>query len=315
MPFSNIIGQTSIVSRLMNSVNAQTGVKLAQPIMLGQAGLGKTATAFPYANAIAKKLECEVLVVTPEMMRLDDSPEYQAFINWIHAPTGVLIIDEAHEMSIINTVQMGKILSFLLKALDAQNEGKLLKFDDDNYVKYDKSKKVVVMMTNYTNKMNPALISRMDKCELQEYSHPELEKICIQMLEKNGMVAECEKTIALLAKASRGTARPLYNMIQEFARIGQKTISRELAIKTMRDLDMFPRGLNHHEVHLLEIAKKATTTSIAKMIVQGLATNMSKSVAYLMAHGLMDAKGSGQIQTSKKGVSFLSSLKSLGFIG
>lgn len=323
MPFSNIIGQTSIVSRLTASINSD-GALLAQPIFFGEAGLGKTAIGKAYANAIAEKLKTEVTFFnSPEEFRHADGDEFKSLLNWFRAKTGILVIDECHKFGDKPTIQMQKVHNFLLKCLDAQNEGKLLVFDtirvgENEYetreFSHDKSKKVIVMMTNYKNKVNPALASRMDVCELQPYSHAELEKICIQMLASAGMVAECDKTIALLAKASRGTARPLYNMIQHFSRFGIEIVTRDFAIQTMRDLDMFPRGLSKHEIHLLQIARKPTTKSIAQMVVTGLQGNIAKSVAYLMGHGLMEAMSGSQIKTSKKGENFLHTLQTIGFI-
>jgi Holliday junction resolvasome RuvABC ATP-dependent DNA helicase subunit len=315
MPFTKIIGQKSIVNCLLVSVNASEGAKLAQPLFFGEKGLGKTQLAKPYAKAMADKLECKVTFFnTPLDARSDESAEWQAFLQFLDAETGVLMMDEFHEMSIKPTVQMMKMQSFLLKCLDAQNEGRSIPLDLDHSYTYDKCKKVIIGMSNYSEKINPALASRMDVCELQPYSAEELGQICVQMLENVGMVAECEKTVALLAKASRGTARPLYNMIQQFSRIGCQTITRELTITTMRDMGMFPCGLTKHEIHLLQIANKPTTKSIAQMMVTGLQSNMSKSIAYLMGIDLMEALSGSQIKTSKKGNRFLEQLTRAGFI-
>lgn len=315
MPFTKIIGQSSIVSRLTASINSNCAM-LAQPIFFGEAGLGKTEIGKAYANAIAEKLETEVTFFnSPEEFRHADSTEFQILLNWLSAESGVLVIDECHKFSDKATVQMMKVQSFLLKCLDGQNKGKLIQFDQDNSFTYDKTQKVIILMTNYRDRVNPALASRMDVCDLQPYSPEELGKICVQMLGNAGMVAECEKTVSLLAKASRGTARPLYNMIQHFTRLGHETITRDFAIKTMRDLDMFPCGLTKHEIHLLQIAQKPTTKSIAQMMVTGLQGNMSKSVSYLMGINLMEALSGSHIQTSKKGAKFLEQLTKVGFIG
>jgi replication-associated recombination protein RarA len=314
MPFSKIIGQESIKNRLMVSVNAMPETKLAQPIFFGEAGLGKTEIGKAYAHAMAEKLETEILFFnSPEEFRHAESAEYQTFLNWLASDTGVLVIDECHKFGDKATVQMQKVQSFLLKALDGQNEGKLIQFDQDNSFIYDKSRKVIVMMTNYSHKVNPALASRMDVCNLQPYTANELQAICVQMMAQRDMVAECEKTLSLLAKASRGTARPLYNMIEHMARMGCQTINREIAVQVMRDLDMYPCGLVKGEIHLLEYAKQGTTKQVARMAVQEIQDNLSNSIAYLMAHNLLQIHGA-LIKTSEKGQKFLNSLRAVGFI-
>lgn len=314
-PFEKIVGQETIVSRLMTSINSPENTRLAQPLFFGEAGLGKTEIGRAYANGIAEKLGCEVLFFnSPAEFRHSESAELQTLLNWFADETGVLVIDECHLFDSAKTVAMLKVQSFLLKCLDGQNAGKLIQFDQDNSFTYDKSKKVIILMTNYPNKVNPALASRMDTCTLQPYTHHELEKICVQMLAENGMTAACEKTVALMAKASRGTARPLYNMIQHFSRLGLEIIDMQTTVETMRTLDMFPRGLNMDEIRLLKLASKPTTKSIAQMAITGLEKTLSKSLAYMMGHGLVTALNGGQFKTSAKGQKFLSSLQALNFI-
>jgi Holliday junction resolvasome RuvABC ATP-dependent DNA helicase subunit len=313
--FVNIIGQSPIINRLKVSVNAPIGAKLAQPIFFGEAGLGKTEIAKSYCNAIAEKLDCEPLFFnSPAEFRHSESSELNQLLNWFSQESGVLVIDECHLFEAAKTVSMQRVQGFILKCLDAQNTGKTIQFDQDNSFSYDKSKKVIIMMTNHKNKIDSALVSRMDSCDLQQYTHHELEKICVQMLANEEMSADSEKTLALLAKASRGSARPLYNMIQQFSRMGVDLITFDVAITTMRDLNMFPRGLVRDELHLLEKAKNPITSSIAKSLIVGLQGNMAKSVAYLFGHGLLSPLSGGSFKTSEKGKFFLERLEKLGFI-
>jgi Holliday junction resolvasome RuvABC ATP-dependent DNA helicase subunit len=313
--FANVIGQERIKSRLMASINAPEDAKLAQVGLYGQAGLGKTQIGRAYANALAEKHGWEILAVTPEMLRLSDSPFFIQFKHWLAADTGILLMDEIHELSGINTVQMQKILSFLLKALDEQNEGSLITFDADESYYFDKSKKVIIGMTNHKDKMSSALVSRMAECDLQPYSTEEMQNITLFMLANNGMTVDSEKTLKVLAMASKGTARPLDNMVNHFALLGQETITLKIAIQAMIDLNMFPKGLTRDEVRLIELAQQAKPKAVLRLQLPNL-TTFNDSIAYMMGLGFLELHGQNIKTTTgkKSGTVFLQQLRASGFL-
>ena len=310
--FENVIGQSTIKSRLMASLNAPEGAKLAQVGLYGQAGLGKTQLGRAYAHALAKKYGWEILAVTPEMLRLADSPFFIQFKQWLAAKNGILLMDEIQELEQIKTVQMQKILSFLLKALDEQNEGSLIAFDADESFYYDKSQKVIIGMTNHKDQMNKALVSRMAECDLLPYTPEEMQQITLFMLANNGMTVDNEKTLKVLAMASKGTARPLDNMVKHFSLLGQEEITMETAIKTMIDLNMFPKGLTRDEVRLIELAKTPKPKAVLRLQLPNL-TAINDSIAYMMGHGFLEVQGQN-IKTSTTGTKFLKQLQAAGFI-
>lgn len=224
----------------------------------------------------------------------------------------LIVFDEAHKFSEKTTIAMQKVHSFLLKCLDEQNKGKAIQFDADRTFYYDKSQKVICMMSNYDDKMNPALLSRMDVCRLSPYSPEELEMIAVKMITEHGMGVEDEKVLRLLAMASRGTARPLDNMVRELSRRGMEIITKAMAIETMSQLEMFPTGLNGDEVRLLNLARNGSPKNNIKTALPNL-RDLNGSISYLMNVKFLTVKGS-ELFTTPKGAKYLAQLTSNGFI-
>lgn len=318
--FSNIIGQSAIKSRLGVSINARPETMLAQPIFCAEKGAGKTEIAMAYKEAIAQKLEVEPLVFhSPKEFRNVESDAWAKIQNWfLNQESGVLVIDECHHFNEKTTVQMDKVLSFMLKALDGQNTGKLLPFDADNFATFDKSKKVIIMLTNYPERINPALKSRMDLCTLAPYTESEMEQLTILQLAKFELVAESEFVTKLLAKSARGTGRPLYELAKHISRMHHEGIvTKDIAIETMRQMDMLPQGLNAGEVQLLQHVedKKVLSAKIAGMLVTSLQTNMANTLSYMAGVcGLINLNPNGTFTLSPKGKSYLKTISGLGFI-
>lgn len=311
--FENIIGQESIKARLSVSLQAPEGISLAQPFFAGEAGLGKTEIAKTFARAMAAKMETDVLWFnSPEEFRTADSADLLTLLNWFENGEGVLVIDECHKFNEKATIAMQRVQSFLLKCLDEQNKGALIQFDADRSFSYDKSRQVIIMMSNYDNRVNPALLSRMDVCRLSPYTVEQLELITVKMAADNELAIDEEKTAKLLAMASRGTARPLNNMVRHIKKYGTDVITREIAIRAMVELEMFPHGLTADEVRLIKLAKAGVIKQVARQALPNL-TSINDSVAFLMSRNLLSIVGR-DLKATTKGNSYVTNLAKNGFI-
>jgi Holliday junction resolvasome RuvABC ATP-dependent DNA helicase subunit len=313
--FENIIGQETIKARLLTGVNAASGCRRPQSLFLGQAGLGKTEIA--HSLVCAYDSDNVLWFNSPEEFRNTDSTEFQNLITWLKDEGSeenpkILVIDECHKFTEKATIAMQKVHCFLLKCLDDQNKGKLIQFDADRSFSYDKRKAVIVMMTNYENRINPALMSRMDVCRLSNYSKEELELIAIKMMSDNNLTVDDERVYKLLATASRGTARPLHNMIQHMTCYGTVVITREIAIRCMGELEMFPKGLVQDEARLLTMAKTAVEKNVVKAAIPNLAPVLNNSVSYLISQDLLTINGTKYV-TTDEGKKYLKRIAALGF--
>lgn len=327
MPFSNIIGQTAIKNRLSVSLNAENMPMLAQPLLVGERGSGKTEIADAYATALAQKMGVEVLKYnSPSEFRHVDSPEWQNLKNWfLNDKDGVLIIDEIHHINIKPTVQMTTVFNFLLKALDGQNTGKTLHFQttynpdgsaNSTYTTFDKSRKVVILLTNHVDKVDAALMSRMDCCTMAPYTADEMEQLAVLQLSKFELAASDDVVVKMLAKSARGIGRPLYEMAKHIHRMGINMVTQEIAVKAMQQMDMFPHGLQMAEITLLEHARKPISNKVAGMLVTSLQSNIGNTVSYLAGVcRFLTLAHNGTFQLSERGAKYLKSLKTFGFIG
>jgi Holliday junction resolvasome RuvABC ATP-dependent DNA helicase subunit len=321
--FENIVGQETAIARLLVGANAPEGTSLPQPLFFGEAGLGKTEVARATARALAEKLECDVTWFnSPEEFRDADGDGIKTLLAWLEAKRGVLVIDECHKFNLAPTRNMQKVTGFFLKCLDEQNAGKIILFDNvydksdgtfhERIFSYDKSQKVIIMMTNHDDQMDSALISRMDVVRLETYTSEELQLITVKMLNDNSLTVDDEKVIKLLAMASRGTARPLDNIIRHLARFGEPVITRETAIQAMIQMGMFPLGLTMAERQLLELAKNPVPKPVAKASITGLEKTLGNSVAFLMSQSFLTLEGPN-LKTTDKGKRCLSNMVKLGF--
>ncbi len=313
--FENIIGQETIKARLLTGINAAPGCRRPQTLLLGQAGLGKTEIGHSIVRAYGS--DNVLWFNSPEEFRTTDSAEFQNLITWLEDEGDedkpkILVIDECHKFTEKATIAMQKVHSFLLKCLDDQNKGKMIQFDADRIFSYDKSRAVIIMMTNYENRLNPALMSRMDVCRLSNYSKEELELIAIKMMADNNMTVDDERVYKLLATASRGTARPLHNMIQHMTCYGMEVITRETAIRCMSELEMFPKGLVQDETRLLTMAKTAIEKNVIKAAIPNLAPVLNSSVSYLISQDLLTIHGT-KFVTTEEGKKYLKRIAALGF--
>jgi Holliday junction resolvasome RuvABC ATP-dependent DNA helicase subunit len=199
--------------------------------------------------------------------------------------------------------------------MDGQNKGRSIPYSADEYTVFDRSKKVVIIATNYREKINPALLSRMDDIILEAYSDAELQAIAIKMLADNELIADNELTIEILAKASRGTARPLFNLVTHLTRkdIPDNTVTIHDAVQAMAELNQYPFGLNRDEVTLLDKAKKSYSRNIAVIALTSLEKCYNKTISYLETRGLLAIQSNGDVLTTKKGKAYLAKLSELGF--
>lgn len=312
--FEHIVGQNNAKQLLSLSVNSFGNEKeLIQPLILGEAGLGKTEIARSYAKALAQEMQVDYIeYATPKDFRLitDFDPFLDRLIN---DEKFIIYIDECHEID-VKMPSHAKFLAYLRKALDRQNDGKTFQVAD-RVTSYDRKNKVFILSTNHPNKVDDALKSRMNVLSLPLYNMKELKQITQLILEKNNLECDCEQTLNRISSCGRGTARPIVNLVRDvFNLMNISVIHNEIAMQGLRLLDMYPAGLNANEVRVLDLCKdKSLSKMQVSSAISGLTGVFSKSVAYLIQRGLMEA-GSGVYTTTEKGKKYLEYLKKENFI-
>lgn len=321
--FNHIVGCMNIKRNMSLSLSAYAqGKPLASYLLEGEAGCGKTELGLAYADAIAEVLGVKKLFMrSPGEFRDLASPEWKKIVNWILGEDeGVLVIDEIHELPKTGgTKQLQLFARFLRKALDNTNKGQLMSFDGVNSFTFDKCKKVIIVMTNHAKRMDDAIRSRFESILIPLYSDGELEQIAGLMLAKEGMVSstkgkEVDTVLRTIARATKGTARPISKIVNALSRYGKKLITIADAFQIMQATEIFPHGLNLEEIRALDLmTSQPCKKDVLESTYPTLGDNFRDSMAHMLVRGLCVKGAGGQYVTSEKGKDFLAFIKSKGF--
>lgn len=318
--FGHIVGQNIAKERLSNSVlSASNGGTVLSPLLIGEAGLGKTKMMDAYGDALEEQGFDVIRHKSPEEFRAKGAYFDRIRQCILEGGKWALMIDEGHLFKKRATVQMDMIFAFLLKALEKQN-GHPIQFGEDAVV-FDRTKNVVCLATNFPKELDKsgAFQSRCDTVILDKYTTPELIEILQKMLVGAGLKPANEKTLHAIASCGRGTARPMERIVDQLAidlkAYGDKTtINREDVVTALRLSKMFPMGLEPFEIQLLQRCKdqilrdnviRATMPQVEK-------TQFDNSKGFLMGHGLVVHTGKG-LQTTDNGRKYLIETGKMGF--
>ncbi len=337
--FAGVIGQSRLVLQLAQAAQAYAnGGTLTSPLFEGEAGLGKTLLWNSFLDALnlaygirsgmkGKADDCEqsLRYSSPHEFRLMGD-EFCTVEKSIQDMRPLFFgVDEISDFKDRKTVQTDKVYQFIKKALDGNNWNKagekLVRWDEDTVVKVTKENFAVVAATNFPEKMPDAdaMRSRFARMVLEKLTSDELTQILLLMLNAKGITAN-ENTVAVIAHTGRGTARPLEHIVKFLdsylvaSKKRQRVINREEALGAMQALQLFPSGLETHEVYMLEKCMGAGYRTTALALMTGKENSaISKSIAYLQSRDFIGFKGSN-IVTAPKGLRYLEALKAEKFV-
>lgn len=321
--FRSIIGQER--AKQMMSMSAHAGEQYREMLSLlvhGEKGNGKTNIIRAYGESlVANNPNRKLMVLQPRDFRLINETYNRLVETIISGEEYVLIIDEAHELVTDNTKQLRTIFNFIRNALDGNNRGKTIAFDSDQFTMFDRRRHVICLATNYPYLLDKsgALQSRFTEIVLDLYNEKELAKIAELMAEKAGL--NFEKTeesdpLMLIARCGRGTARFLERIFEQLALFSTDTIGMNHVAIALRNLKLFPRGLNEKEIWLLKTAMVQPINKAQFLSMTGMDSDeLKKSIAYLSnpETRLINQAINGTLETTKRGKLYLKKCKEVGF--
>lgn len=318
--FQSIIGQTTAKSSLSMSIaGVGVGNELIQPLFLGPAGVGKTEIADAYGKAIANELNCPFIEIgTPKDIRNVDefNPIFEQIID---SDSFVIRIDECHEIE-PSKVSHGKLIQWLRKGTDRQNEGKAVQIADRVYIP-NRKKKVIILATNHPEKMDAAIVSRFSKIDLALYNAREIRQIAENLFQKNGLVPENDTVLNRISAVGRGTARPIVSLMNDYlislAKLnGDNVVTVEMLMLSLKNSGLFPSGLDVNEVSLLSLLceRGSRTKQQALAFIPNLIGNYNKSIAYLQNWKFVEISSTGALSLTPLGRKYIKSLKEHGFM-
>ena len=295
--FPDIIGQESAKRVLDFHIGGFKATKVMPHLMfVAPKGCGKTTLA----KSVARTLN-----------RIDDAKRYfeincstiknvKQFFNQLVIPImqdrdATILFDEASEIP--KDVSMA-----MLTILNPNSENRTSFSFEDYTVDFDFSRLSFMFATTETQSVFHALMDRLERVDLEEYSIDEMGQIVALNLD----IDIEPKTLRDIAGVLRGNARAAQKMAHKIkSYCSQKNIKRFNSTHwkdLSRILNIFPLGLNVTEIQLLNILKDNKDCSLTNLSAK---TGISKQAVqrdfeiYLQKHSLMEITTAGRNITAK----------------
>lgn len=303
--FPDIIGQESAKRVLDFHIGGFKATKVMPHLMfVAPKGCGKTTLA----KSVARTLN-----------RIDDAKRYfeincstiknvKQFFNQLVIPImqdrdATILFDEASEIP--KDVSMA-----MLTILNPNSENRTSFSFEDYTVDFDFSRLSFMFATTETQSVFHALMDRLERVDLEEYSIDEMGQIVALNLD----IDIEPKTLRDIAGVLRGNARAAQKMAHKIkSYCSQKNIKRFNSTHWQdlsKILNIFPLGLNVTEIQLLNILKDNKDCSLTNLSAK---TGISKQAVqrdfeiYLQKHSLMEITTAGRNITAK-GLDYLKSI-------
>ena len=295
--FPDIIGQESAKRVLDFHIGGFKATKVMPHLMfVAPKGCGKTTLA----KAVARTLK-----------GIDDAKRYfeincstiknvKQFFNQLVIPLmqdrdATILFDEASEIP--------KDVSMAMLTILNPNAENMTSFSFEDYtVDFDFSRLSFMFATTETQSVFHALMDRLERVDLEEYSIDEMGQIVAMNLE----IDIEPKTLRDIAGVLRGNARAAQKMAHKIVSYSKQNRVRRFGATHWKDLskilNIFPLGLNVTEIQLLRILKDNKDCSLTNLSAK---TCISKQAVqrdfeiYLQKHSLMEITTAGRNITAK----------------
>jgi Holliday junction resolvasome RuvABC ATP-dependent DNA helicase subunit len=318
--FNSVVGQDE--AKQLLSLSIQSGInngRMLSPLIEAPAGVGKTKISDAYIQALADEGIPTLRYSSPEEFR-SEGEAYDQFVHTIcNEQKYAIFIDEIHLIDNRKTVRMERIKAFLMKALDKENNGKPIRFDEDNIVYFDRSRGSIVLATNFPHKLDSsgAFQSRCDSIRLKTYSEDELIDILQQMLADSGMHPANPETLRAIAQTGRGTARPMKNIIDQIGLqfqaqgIEKKTINKKDVFQALKMCRIYPMGITPNELLIMDFCKTPYKDNVVTARFPHFDTQTFRnSKSYLLSLGFVEQSNSG-VKVTNNGLLYMKKLKEI----
>jgi Holliday junction resolvasome RuvABC ATP-dependent DNA helicase subunit len=257
--FSKVIGQTKAKNRvkelILGAVN--NGGYFPSILLAAPAGTGKTKFLACIAEAVRAVMGRKgFMFESGNELGSKTGFIEDVLIPHVHDNSSVVYVDEFHEAP----KPVAAIIRQLLDVTIARNVRKITHQGED--VNFDPAKNSFVVATNKIDKLDIALMSRLEQISLELYSDEELFEILSKGIRELPVPLQVnENTIQIIAQCNRGTARDVVRWvlaIEARASIkGKRQINREDAREIIKMRDTFPLGLTTPELNTLLFLEKA----------------------------------------------------------
>jgi len=307
MSFDKIIGQEKVKRRLSFYLDGQHKTSLSPHLLfVAPRGSGKTLLAQTYASQLLNSEGKKRKLITINCSTLTS---LKSFINDICIPyvSGkeiTILFDEASEIP--SAVRMA-----LLTILNPNKENRNDFTYDDVTIEFDFKKVTFLFATTEAHKIFHALVDRLERIDLEEYSNDDLGMI----VRKNTDALISDDAMEEVKKVLRGNARKATQMANHICLYLNSCNKQEFIMRDWVDfknkLGINALGLTPMEIKILKILSEKSLTTLTNLSAK---TQMSRQSLqrdtenYLQKLNLMEIAATGR-KITVQGRQYLESLK------
>lgn len=307
MGFDNIIGQEKVKKRLNFFVQGQAKSRLSPHILFSAArGSGKTLIAQTYADQL---INSEGKIRRRMTINCSTIKTLKRFFNDVLVPYVIgkeitILFDEASEIPDDMTMALLTILN------PNQQNSNSFSYDDLT-IDFDFRNVTFLFATTEAHKINPALLDRLERVDLEQYSTENLSAI----VQKNSAANITDVAIEQISKVLRGNARKATQMANHIALYlstkNKQTFDLDDWKEFCSNMGINPLGLSPMEIRVLQCLAEKSETTLTNLSAKTHMTRESLQrdiEMYLQKTNLMEVTPTGR-KLTHAGRHYLENLK------
>lgn len=286
---------------------------IAPTFIVGATGFGKTAV-LDATRASLKDLypsRKKIYYQSAKEMESADAFFEDCLVPHMHGQDATLVIDEFHEAP-------AGCQSIIRQAVEVTSAraSKEIKRKDWTFL-YEPNRHAIFLATNRIDKVDPAIVSRFERIDLESYTDEDIEQILFRGLQEHGYHFH-ENSLRILAECGRGNARDVIhwqNAVRRYLAIaGKMTLNKEDVRTILRRKRTLPLGVTRNELKTLLILEGHGGQQLAALAARNLCSSdeQKSNEKYLNARGLIRIDGVRYI--SDDGRAYLAELRKGKFI-
>jgi len=294
--YSKIVGQDKVKKKLNFILEGYQKTQIIPHLLfVAPRGCGKTLIAQETANIMKRE---KTIIVNCSTIKNVKSFFNQIMLPYVYDKDTTIIFDEASELPRDVTMALLTILN------PNQNNSNEFTFDEGTY-QFRFNQNSFIFCTTEAQKIFHALLDRLYRVDLEDYSYIDLGKIITKNLElKNQSIQE--SILNEVASVCRGNARQAQSMANQVSSYLASKNSKELDktgwLEIKDRLSIYPLGLTEIELNVIKLLKEYGELRLTNLSAK---TNLTKDMLqknvelYLMRNHLIEIKPTGRALTKK----------------
>jgi Holliday junction resolvasome RuvABC ATP-dependent DNA helicase subunit len=294
--FSDIVGQDKVKKKLNFLLDGYKKTKIIPHLLfVAPRGCGKTLIAQKTANIMNRG---KTIIVNCSTIKNVKSFLNQIMLPYVYDKDATIIFDEASELPRDVTMALLTILN------PNQNNSNEFTFDEGTYT-FHFNLNSFIFCTTEAQKIFHALLDRLYRVDLEDYSYIELGKIINNnlALKKQSINAEILNEVASVCRGNARQAQSMANQVSSYlAHKNIKELTKTSWLEVKDRLSIYPLGLLEIELNVIKLLKEHGELRLTNLSAK---TNLTKDMLqknvemYLMRNHLIEIRPTGRALTKK----------------